>query len=81
MRTEPIIRLTCSPYILCDTRFVRKSNNLGVDAVLAISPGDKDAVQSKVVALIELSRFEEAVDAIDSSNAAGDFDFEKVCPA
>ena len=47
-------------------------------AVLAISAGDKDAVQSKVVALIELSRFDEAVDAIDSNNTAGDLAFEKV---
>ncbi|KAK9908732.1 hypothetical protein WJX75_002041 [Coccomyxa subellipsoidea] len=48
-----------------------------VDEILAISAGDKDAVQSKVVALIELSRFDEAVDAIDSNNTAGDLAFEK----
>ena len=47
-------------------------------AVLAISPGDKDAIKCKVVALIELSRFDEAVEAIDSNNAAGDLAFEKV---
>lgn len=49
-----------------------------VDAVLKISPGDKDAVHSKVIALIELSRFEEAVAVIDSTKFAAELAFEKV---
>ena len=48
------------------------------DAVLKISPGDKDAIHLKVIALIELSRFEEAVDVVDSNNFAADLAFEKV---
>jgi len=47
-------------------------------AVLKLTPGDKDAVRSKVVALIELSRFDEAVEFINSSNVADDLAFEKV---
>lgn len=45
---------------------------------MKISPGDKDAVHSKVIALIELSRFEEAVDVVDSNKFAAELSFEKV---
>ena len=51
-----------------------------VAAVLKLSPGTKDAVACKAVILIELSRFEEAVEHIDGH--AADFkelSFEKVC--
>ena len=50
-----------------------------VAAVLKLSPGQKDAVACKAVTLIELSRFEEAVEHIDEH--AADFkelSFEKV---
>lgn len=48
-------------------------------AVLKVDPGGKDAVACKAVILIELSRFEEAVEHIDGH--AVDFielSFEKV---
>ncbi len=50
-----------------------------VAAVLKLSPGEKDAVACKAVTLIELSRFEEAVEHIDQ-HAAGfkELSFEKV---
>ncbi|CAL8460581.1 g110 [Coccomyxa elongata] len=48
-----------------------------VDEILKISPGDKDAVHSKVIALIELSRFEEAVAVVDSTKFAAELAFEK----
>lgn len=50
-----------------------------VAAVLKLSPGEKDAVACKAVILIELSRFEEAVEHIDEHAANfKELSFEKV---
>ena len=50
-------------------------------AVLKVSPGEKDAVVCKAVILIELSRFEEAIEHIEEHAANfKDFSFEKVKP-
>ena len=47
-------------------------------AVLKLAPGDKDAVHSKVAVLIELGRFDEALQAIAACPAAAEIAFEKV---
>lgn len=48
-------------------------------AVLKASPGEKDAVACKAVILIELSRFEEAVEHMDKHAANfKELSFEKV---
>ena len=46
--------------------------------MLKISPGDKDALHCKVVALVELSRFDDAIDVISSNDSDEDLAFEKV---
>lgn len=74
------------PYISQDSQWERVLSTYGrmvivcvcACAVLKLSPGDKDAVRSKVVALIELSRFDKAVEVINSSILANDLAFEKV---
>ena len=48
-------------------------------AVLKLSPGDRDGVACKAVILIELSRFEEAIEHIDGHlSQFRELSFEKV---
>ena len=48
-------------------------------AVLKLSPGDKDGVACKAVVLIELARFEEAIEHIDGHlSQFRELSFEKV---
>ena len=48
------------------------------DAILGENPGDATAFQCKVVALIKMSRYEEAFDALESrADDAVDQSFEK----
>jgi hypothetical protein len=50
-------------------------------AVLKVVPGDQDALQCKLVALIQAGQFDAALQLITSKSLEADANFEKVGPA
>ena len=65
--------------LLPEYTLVEAESHLPSDAVLKLSPGDKDGVACKAVILIELSRFEEAIEHIDGHlSQFRELSFEKV---